>query len=94
MKKVTYQAFCKAPKKYLKDLPFTITMFGKLYAQVRKYPAGVATTSTADIDVETWAVEKEPPQRFNFQEAEYCQSCRKYVPKILMELHSHVVHGL
>jgi len=90
LKKVTYQAFCKSPKKYLKDVKqdaFAITMFGKIYAIIGR------AEDVTEVEGAQFAKEEEKP-RFDFQKAEYCQSCRKYVPSILMAMHSHVVHGL
>jgi hypothetical protein len=88
LKKVTYQAFVKKPKKYMKDLPILLTMFGKPYAIV----------GSADAGESPHVVEEEPKgpkiPLSAYEESEYCQSCKEWKPKILMEIHSHVVHGL
>ena len=31
---------------------------------------------------------------FDYQKAQYCDACRKNVPQIIANIHSHVVHGL
>ena len=91
MRQITYQQLKKDFAGELKNIPFEVTVAGKVvYSVVKPDYIDWAEKSGTEL----YSLKSGMRSKFDYDKPQACASCHKVYPAILMEFHSHVRHGV